>query len=939
MKRFLLLFVLVLTVCSTVKAQEESLTMLSPVGTIGTLDGREAMVVDLGGSIGKVAIATMNVGATSVDDAGKQFNMAEANNPATNGLTDGWYVPSADELTALCAKLEANDSQPGLKWKVSDASTLYFPAYQVALLGYCGMYVSSSSDNSTLVFTYNDNLELTKNIVAPMENPENIGWSVIRPFHKLPTAYSYVYPVYNDPDDVTKGVKDWETETVSAIEVTSSTEPVTLGERWTTTWYVVTGKDVTLSQGAICYGNVNLILADDAKLTATGADDKAGITIVADYGNSLTIYGQTAQSGQLIATGEEYGAGIGGGNKGDGADITINGGTVTANGGFYAAGIGGGYKGAGFQITINGGTVTANGGACAAGIGGGNKGFGDIITINGGTVTANDGRKAAGIGSGMGGAASSNIFVAKNLLVKAGNTEETMYVIGNYTDLDLASGFAGKRFATIEPEPAPEEKEVTYIDENGEEQKVKANVVLSRSFPVTWGEANKTTWYAVTHADVQLFSPVCQGDVRLILADGAKLTATGADNEAGIRVSDEGNSLTIYGQNAQSGQLIATGGYYAAGIGGGNSADGSNITINGGIVIANGDYAAGIGGGNWGSGSNITINGGTVTANCRSQGAGIGGGFRGNGSYITINGGTVTANGGSNGAGIGGGYAGPISFKGGQGSNIIINGGTVTANGGQDAAGIGSGTNGSAASDIFVATILTLKAGSTENPADAITNNGGDLAGSLAGQQYATVSDAVCNITANQDPNNKANYYSTFYSGKKAYSVPEGVTAYTGAVDGSVLKLTAIEGGIIPTGEAVILRLTSEEDISATKQQFDLTATTTTATKSGTNELTGTDEATTLSTNDYALSLGQNGVGFYLWNGKSISAHKAYLTLERPTMAKAFTFMFDDGETTAIEQPAIYGKQSGDTYNLNGVRVNDNYKGIVIKNGKKIYQK
>ena len=848
--------------------------------------------------------------------------------------------------------------------------------------------------------------------------------SVYARYEKYASA-SYIYPVYNDPDDVTKGVKDWETETVNAYVVTSSATPVTWGEAGKETWYVVTGEDVQLSQGAICAGKVNLILADGAKLTATGniistLSDTPGIQVSGE-GNSLAIYGQTAQSGQLETKsygtcagigGEENGsasnitinggtvtatggasaagigggrlgsgsyitinggtvtaiggnAGIGGGLKGSGSNITINGGTVTANSGSEGAGIGGGYLGSGSNITINGGTVTANGGRMAAGIGGGYKGNGSNITINGGTVTAtggeDNGKYGDGIGSGFNGSASSYIFVAKNLLVKAGNTEETMYVIGNYTDLDFASGFAGKRFATIEPEPAPEEKEVTYIDENGEEQKVKANVVFSRSFPVTWGEANKTTWYAVTHADVQLFSPVCQGDVRLILADGAKLTATGADNEAGIQVSGDGNSLTIYGQNAQSGQLIATGGYYAAGIGGGNTQDGSNITINGSIVKATSGYsAAGIGGGNWGSGSNITINGGTVTANCRIQGAGIGGGFRGNGSNITINGGTITATTEGWAAGIGGGYEGSgskIIINGGtvtatsgyygagigggtqgNGSNITINGGTVTANGGEDAAGIGSGKNGPAASDIFVATILTLKAGSTENPADAITNNGGDLTESLAGQKYATVSDAICNITANQDPNNKANYYSTFYSNKKAYSVPEGVTAYTGAVDGDVLKLTAIESGIIPAGEAVILRLTTENN-TATKKQLTLTAMTTKATKSTDNKLVGTDEAMTLGANDYALSLGQKGVGFYLWKDKSIDAHKAYLTLESPTMAKAFTFMFDDGETTAIEQPAINGKQSGDTYNLNGVRVNDNYKGIVIKNGKKIYQK
>ena len=447
----------------------------------------------------------------------------------------------------------------------------------------------------------------------------------------------------------------------------------------------------------------------------------------------------------------------------------------------------------------------------------------------------------------------------------------------------------------------PSTETVSYIDADGQEKTVDAVVVENYITTLCAG------WYVVSSTDVQTTTLTCDGEVHLILADGAKLTVTGTDYQAGIQVSGTGNSLTIYGQAAQSGQLFAKGGYYGAGIGGGWGASGSNITINGGVITATGSQGgAGIGGGAYGNGSNITINGGVITATGSGYGAGIGGGEDFLGSNITINGGTVTANGGQNASGIGGG-----EDK--SGSNFIF------------------------ASNIKVDIHSLIKANGSNPPTTVISNTGADLASSLAGKRYVTITE-VFNITANQDPNNKANYYSTFYSGKKAYSVPEGVTAYTGAVDGDVLRLTAIEGGIIPAGEAVILRLTTEDN-TATKKQFDLTAMTTTATKSGTNALKGTDVATTLSTNDYALSLGQNGVGFYLWEGKEIAAHKAYLTLESPTMAKAFTFMFDDGETTAIEQPAINGKQSGDTYNLNGVRVNDNYKGIVIKNGKKVYQK
>ena len=143
----------------------------------------------------------------------------------------------------------------------------------------------------------------------------------------------------------------------NVTEITSSTEVVTL----TGGWYVVRGTDVQLAKGAACQGTVHLILADGAKLTATGVsvesyDNTAGIQVSGE-GNWLNIYGQTAQTGQLIANGGENGAGIGGGYYQYGSSVTINGGTIIANGGDGASAIGGGWGQNGFDITINGGTI------------------------------------------------------------------------------------------------------------------------------------------------------------------------------------------------------------------------------------------------------------------------------------------------------------------------------------------------------------------------------------------------------------------------------------------------------------------------------------------------------------------------------------------------------------------------------------------------------
>ena len=193
-------------------------------------------------------------------------------------------------------------------------------------------------------------------------------------------------------------------------------------------------------------------------------------------------------------------------------------------------------------------------------------------------------------------------------------------------------------------------------------------------------------------------------------------------------------------------------------------------------------------------------------------------------------------------------------------------------------------------------------------------------------------------ITANQDPDHKQNYYSTFYSSTDAYQLPGSVTAYTGRADGNVLHLTAIEDSIIPAGQGVILRMTTEDN-SATNQQIALAKTTATGTWSGTNALTGTDEATTLGANQYALTLGKNGVGFYNWNGRALGAHKAYLTLSdgQPAPLRSFGFRFDDGTTTGIPATIFDQPQDDAIYNLQGQRVDESYKGLIIKNGQKVY--
>lgn len=220
----------------------------------------------------------------------------------------------------------------------------------------------------------------------------------------------------------------------------------------------------------------------------------------------------------------------------------------------------------------------------------------------------------------------------------------------------------------------------------------------------------------------------CSGNATINLLEG---TTNRANGTCGIRIGGSGTTLTINGPGtlyAQSGE------YGAAGIGGTDEAMVGNIVINGGEIHATGGYyAAGIGSGHGtytdaASCGTITIHGGTVEARGDYGGAGIGAGAgRSSYSSITIDGGNVTAYGDRTyGAGIGSGgdntSAGPITISGastvvnatgatyaagiGSGNSspcgkITISGGNITANAGEWGAGIGSGSSGNC-SEIYI---------------------------------------------------------------------------------------------------------------------------------------------------------------------------------------------------------------------------------------------
>lgn len=220
-------------------------------------------------------------------------------------------------------------------------------------------------------------------------------------------------------------------------------------------------------------------------------------------------------------------------------------------------------------------------------------------------------------------------------------------------------------------------EEVTYWD--GGEKKINAELITNGS-----DSLNETVskWYVVKN-DVTIDNRVTvNGDVHLILADGAHLNA-----KQGIDVS-EGHSLTIYGQSeavtGSTGKIEANGEDGNAGIGGITGKDGGNIKITGGIIEAIGKArGAGIGGGDRGR-CNVTITGGNIKASSET-GAGIGAGLLGRGGNITITGGSIKAHS-AQGAGIGGGHQSKVAVV-----TIRITGGEIDARSETGGAGIGGG--------------------------------------------------------------------------------------------------------------------------------------------------------------------------------------------------------------------------------------------------------
>ena len=186
--------------------------------------------------------------------------------------------------------------------------------------------------------------------------------------------------------------------------------------------------------------------------------------------------------------------------------------------------------------------------------------------------------------------------------------------------------------------------EVKYLDASGKEQSITEYSVVNSNM-TDWYDG----WYVVNDEveinleDDQFFS---NGDVNLILCDGAKLTVKCKEYDA-LQV----DSLTIYAQSTGGNMGVLD----AISDSGHGMAVHGSVTINGGNVKLQGHSIPFYGYSN----STATINGGIVTATHTVSGSSAIWGF----NPLTINGGTLNSNGSTG-----------ICCN-----SVIINGGTVNA--------------------------------------------------------------------------------------------------------------------------------------------------------------------------------------------------------------------------------------------------------------------
>lgn len=208
------------------------------------------------------------------------------------------------------------------------------------------------------------------------------------------------------------------------------------------------------------------------------------------------------------------------------------------------------------------------------------------------------------------------------------------------------------------------------------------------------------------------------------------------------------------------------------------------------------------------------------------------------------------------------------------------------------------------------------------------------------GQYEGTISIKSVKIEALDVPQETVTISPSGYSTYAAYYPVDysklGLKAYTVKLNAEKTGIVMNEvEGVVPAGVAVLLKGTVDTDYALTKADGWQNVTSDLKMSDGT--ITSTDKTTV-----YGLATVNGQDGFYKASkGKTIPAKCAYLEVENSaSLAKFYSLGDHSGSTTGIT--SVMNEAAGNNapmYNLAGQLVDKGYKGIVIKNGKKIVLK
>ena len=515
---------------------------------------------------------------------------------------------------------------------------------------------------------------------------------------------------------------------------------------------------------------------------------------------------------------------------------------------------------------------------------------------------------------------------------------------------------------------------VTYIDADGTEQNVVAIPINGSQTDYGTPGTGDHCWY-VLDGEVSLDHLHFYDDfTHLILADGARLTA---NSSTVIAVRAKG--FTIYGQSNGTGQIIASSeklegigvdANYMFTINGGNISAATSRENKAGISIGditiNGGNVEAIGGenGNGIRASNFTINGGNVTATGTVEnGYGICG-------RLTINGGNVTATAtGENGQGI---FA--------IGSGITLAGGTVWASSYSGAVSTSNNRYYTDGTKIYSGPLnndqKSYIAGKTMQPVLRLKDNGNNNT-AISGHDGETSAVFIADRTlykdgdwntltlpfdlGDEETQGGHEFDGTPLEGATVKALANSESSGTG-YDASTGTLTLyfVDANKIEAGVPYLVKWDKAADYDDHPTDYDIVSpvflgVTVSNEDPAERKVISYDHNVAFCGNYSPVALpGNDASNLYLgtqnklyWPSadKNIKSFRAYFHVElgeNPQAARNIVMNLGEDSPTIVvesEERRVKSEESDDViYNLSGQKVDASYKGIVIKNGKKVVQ-